>query len=97
MNDLIRILPGWDISGYEALFSDNFFIDNLPEDLKAESAMIFEKAGEIIHIGEIVPENSLRGSFVMEGSDGNITVRFTLSPEATPRIQAFSIALTSKR
>jgi CubicO group peptidase (beta-lactamase class C family) len=97
MNDLIRILPGWDISGYEALFSDNFFIDNLPEDLKAESAMIFEEAGEIIHIGEIDPENSLRGSFVMEGSDGNITVRFTLTPEATPRIQAFSIALTSKR
>lgn len=97
MNDLVKILPGWDISGCEALFSDNFFIDNLPEDLKAESAMIFREAGEIINIREIIPENSLRGSFVMEGSDGNITVGFTLTPEATPRIQAFSIALTSKR
>ena len=97
MNDLVRILPGWDISGFESLFSDNFFIDNLPEDLKTESAMIFKKAGEILHIREIVAENSLRGSFVIECSDGNITVGFTLTPEATPRIQAFSIALTPKR
>lgn len=96
MNDLVQILPGWDISGCGSLFSDNFFVDNLPEDLRAESAMIFGKAGEILHIGEIVPENSLRGSFVMEGRDGNITVGFTLTPEATPRIQAFSIALTPK-
>jgi len=97
MNDLIRILPGWNISGYESLFSDNFFIDNLPEDLKVESAIIFKKAGEILQIREIVPENSLRGSFVMEGRDNNITVGFTLTPETTPRIQAFSIALTPKR
>jgi len=97
MNDLVKILPGWNISGYESLFSDNFFIDNLPEDLKAESAMIFRKAGEILQSREIVPENSLRGSFVMEGRDGDITVGFTLTPEATPRIQAFSIALTPKR
>lgn len=97
MNELVEILPGWDISGYEALFSDNFFIDNLPEDLKAQSAMIFAKAGEILHIRELVPENNLRGSFVMEGSDASITVGFTLTPEATPRIQALSIALTPKQ
>lgn len=96
-NDLVRILPGWDIPGYESLFSDNFFIDNLPADLKAESAIIFRKAGEILQIREIVPENALRGTFIMEGRDNNITVGFTLTPESKPRIQAFSIALTPKR
>ncbi len=97
MNDLLEILPDWDISRCETLFSDNFFVDNLPEDLKAESAMIFAKAGEILHIGKIVPENALRGYFIMEGRDSDITVGFTLTPEAMPRIQAFSITLTPKR
>ena len=97
MNDLVRILPGWDFSGYEALFADNFFADNPPEELRAQSAMIFREAGEILNVREIIPGNSLRGSFVLEGTQGNITVGFTLTPESNPRIQAFNIGLTPKR
>ena len=96
MNDLVRILPGWDIEGFESLFADNFFSDNPLEELKAKSSVIFRDAGEIMQVKEVVPENSLRGSFVMEGRNGNIMVRFTLTPEQTPRIQAFSIDLTPK-
>ncbi len=97
MNDLVSILPGWDIAGFESLFADNFFSDNPREEMKARTAMIFRDAGEIMHVKEIVAENSLRGSFVMEGRNGNIIVRFTLTPEPTPRIQAFGIALTPRK
>jgi len=97
MNDLVRILPGWDIEGFESLFADNFFSDNPLEELKARSSVIFRDAGEIMQVKEVVSENSLRGSFVMEGRNGNIMVRFTLTPEQTPKIQAFSIALTPKK
>lgn len=97
MNDLVRIIPDWDIAGFEDLFADNFFSDNPLEELKAQSASIFEEAGEILQVQELVPGNSLRGSFVMEGRMGNVMVRYTLSPEPTPRIQAFSIALTPKK
>jgi CubicO group peptidase (beta-lactamase class C family) len=96
MNDLKAILPGWNITGQESLFAENFFVDNAVEDLRTQSVRIFKEAGEIILVREIVPENSLRGSFVMEGRKGDITVGFTLTPEATPRIQAFSMALTLK-
>jgi len=97
MNDLVRILPDWDIEGFEYLFADNFFSDNPREEMKARTAMIFRDAGEILLVKEIFPENNLRGSFVMEGRNGNIIVRFTLTPEPTPRIQALSIALTPKK
>jgi hypothetical protein len=40
----------------------------------------------------IVPENNLRGSFEVTGSKGQLIIKFTLSPEADPKIQAFSIA-----
>lgn len=96
MNDLVSILPGWDVPGQESLFAANFFTDNSLIDLKAQAARIFKEAGEIMLVREIVPENSLRGSFVMEGRNGDITVGFTLTPEATPRIQAFTMALTLK-
>jgi len=92
MNDLVRILPGWNITGYESLFADNFFADNPREELRARAEVIFRDAGEIIQVREIIPENNLRGTFVMEGRNGNITVGFTLSPEPTPKIQAFSVS-----
>ena len=96
MNDLLRIMPGWDTEGTGEIFSDNFFIDNPAEDLRAETARIFRAAGKITDVKEIIPENSLRGSFVMEGINGSITVRFTLTPERSPRIQSFSISLNQK-
>jgi hypothetical protein len=96
MNDLLRIMPEWDPEGTRDIFSDNFFIDNPPGDLRAEADSIFELAGKITDVKELIPENSLRGSFVMEGINGSITVRFTLTPEPSPRIQSFGISLTPK-
>lgn len=94
MNELVQILPGWDVTGRESIFADNFFADNDIDELRTRAERIFIEAGEIKQIRETVPENSLRGSFVMEGKRGSITIGFTLTPEATPRIQSFSIAFT---
>ena len=91
MNELVRILPGWDVTGKECIFADNFFADYDIGELRTRSERIFREAGEIKQIREIVPENNLRGSLVMEGTNGSITVGFTLTPQATPRIQAFSL------
>lgn len=96
MNDLIRIMPDWDQAMNREVFSDNFFIDNPPEDLREVTRRIFREAGGIVEIKDIIPENSLRGSFVIEGISGSITVAFTLTPESIPRIQSFRISLTSK-
>ena len=96
MDELLRIMPLWDPAGGEEIFSDNFFIDNPPEDLRALTLSIYKEAGGIMEVREIIPENSLRGSFVIEGRNGLINVWFSLTPEKTPRIQSFRISLTPK-
>ncbi len=92
-NELVKLLPMWENAEKSGIFAENFFLDYFPDLLKAEAEGIFEKAGEIIKVHEIVPENALRGKFLMEGEKGNIEVSFTMSPENPPLIQAYSIRL----
>ncbi len=37
------------------------------------------------------PENNLRGSFLLEGENGELEVRFTLTPENPAKIQEYHI------
>lgn len=59
--------------------------------MKIQTRKIFTKAGNIIRIREIIPENQLRGSFVMEGENANVEIYFTLTPENPPLIQELKI------
>ncbi len=92
-NELVKLLPMWENAEKSGIFAENFFLDYFPDLLKSEAEGIFEKAGKIIKVHEIVPENALRGKFLMEGEKGNIEVSFTMSPENPPLIQAYSIRL----
>ena len=92
-NELVKILPSWQNAEKTGIFAENFFLDYFPDLLKIEAESIFEKAGKITKVHEIVAENALRGKFLMEGEKGNIEVSFTLSPENPPLIQAYSIRL----
>jgi hypothetical protein len=44
-----------------------------------------------------VPENQLRGSFIIEGEKTNIEIYFTLSPENPPLIQEYHINEVPKK
>jgi CubicO group peptidase (beta-lactamase class C family) len=92
-NDLVKLLPGWSNPQTIGIFADNFFMDYFPDKLKAEATEIYTKAGKIISIGEVVPENNLRGYFIMKGEKANIKVSFTLTPENPPLIQEYHIVL----
>ena len=92
-NELVALLPSWQNAEKSGIFAENFFLDYFPDLLKAEAEGIFEKAGKIKKVHEIVAENALRGKFLMEGEKGNIEVSFTMSPENPPLIQAYSIKL----
>jgi hypothetical protein len=52
---------------------------------------MFRKAGKIINIRELTPENNLRGSFILECEKIDIEISFTLTPENPPLIQEFHI------
>jgi hypothetical protein len=53
-------------------------------------------AGAVKSIGELVPENQLRGTFPLECEHGRIDVFFTLTPEATPRLQELRLSYVAK-
>jgi hypothetical protein len=85
--ELASFLPEWKNAEQSGLFAENFFLDSPIEDLRQWTAMPFEKAGKIIGMKEIVAENQLRGTFILEGEKMNVAVFFTLTPEPTPLIQ----------
>ncbi|MBI4428591.1 MAG: beta-lactamase family protein [Ignavibacteriales bacterium] len=84
---LASLLPDWKDAEKSGLFAENFFLDNPIKNLHQWTALPFEKAGKIIGMKEIVPENQLRGTFILEGEKTNIAVFFTLTPEPIPLIQ----------
>jgi len=95
-DDLMKILPDWNNAKASGIFAINFFMDYFPDKLKAEATEIFNKAGKIESVGDIVPENQLRGYFILKGEQANIKVSFTLTPENPALIQEYHIAIVSK-
>ncbi|MGD8727076.1 MAG: serine hydrolase domain-containing protein [Gemmatimonadales bacterium] len=69
------------------IFAENFFMDTRPHDWVAHARGLLDAAGEILRVGDMVPLNRLRGTFVVECERTNIEIFFTLSPETVPLIQ----------
>ncbi len=95
-NQLVDLLPDWEGARESGIFAENFFRDSRLSDIVLHSRALFEQAGDIQGVRELVPENQLRGSFVIDGSNTDILVFFTLSPERVPLIQKLSMATLEK-
>lgn len=95
-NELVKLLPDWNNAQQSGIFAMNFFMDYFPDKLKAQAGEIFAKAGKITSIGDVIPENQLRGYFIIHGEQANIKVSFTLTPENPALIQQYRIALQEK-
>ncbi|MDX2049063.1 MAG: serine hydrolase domain-containing protein [Chitinophagaceae bacterium] len=95
-NELLKILPGWNNAEQSGIFAENFFPDYPIDTLKKHAADLYAKAGKILSVKEMKPENQLRGSFIIEGDKINIEVYFTLSPENPPLIQEYHIREVAK-
>ncbi|MBS1559407.1 MAG: beta-lactamase family protein [Bacteroidetes bacterium] len=89
---LVKMLPSWN-DEFDLLFAENFFPDISKAHRKKETDELFSKTGKIISIGKMKPENLLRGSFEMKGENGKVEVFFTLTPEASPKVQWLEFAL----
>jgi CubicO group peptidase (beta-lactamase class C family) len=90
-NELVKILPDWNRAEQSGIFAENFFPDYPIDTLKKHAGDLYAKAGKIISVKEMKPENQLRGSFIIEGEKINIEIYFTLSPENPPLIQEYHI------
>jgi CubicO group peptidase (beta-lactamase class C family) len=88
---LVQLLPHWNSAETSGIFAENFFLDYFTDALRKEATALFEKAGKIVRVGELILENGLRGAFMLEGEKTNLEVSFTLTPEAVPLIQEYHI------
>ena len=95
-NELVKLLPDWKDAPSSQIFAQNFFLDNPLDSLKKQTTQLFAKAGLILRIRELVPENNLRGSFILEGENTNLQISFTLTPESSPLIQEYKIREVKK-
>ncbi|GAB3695165.1 hypothetical protein GCM10027592_16910 [Spirosoma flavus] len=85
--ELIKLLPDWTNAEQSGIFAENFFPDRSVTIRKKQVQDLYAKVGTIRSVGDLIPENQLRGHFLLEGEKGNIDVFFTLTPENPARIQ----------
>ncbi|GAB3258485.1 serine hydrolase domain-containing protein [Larkinella harenae] len=84
-SELVQLLPDW--KQETAIFAENFFPDQSLGHRRKNLQALYAKAGKIIRIGELRPDNQLRGRFLIEGENTSIEVFFTLTPENPGLIQ----------
>lgn len=89
--ELVKLLPEWNNAAESKIFAINFFSDHSLSDRKKRSEELFKKAGKIIRVGELIPQNQLRGSFILHGEKADIEIYFTLTPENPGLIQQLDI------
>jgi CubicO group peptidase (beta-lactamase class C family) len=89
--ELVALLPDWNGAVESPIFAQNFWQDYFVDSLRAGDRGLFARVGKIVRVGEMRPENYLRGSFLLEGEKGALEVRFTLTPENPAKIQEYHI------
>ena len=90
---VIKLIISWDPELEKEIVAANLYLDISRETRMKEAMELFKQLGEIVETGPVHPENQLRGSFLLRGSDQNLEVYFTLTPEAEPRVQWLSLEL----
>ena len=95
--ELVKLMPGWKGAAKSKLFAVNFFPDRSLSDRKKQSEELFKKAGKIIRVTELIPENQLQGSFILQGKKTDIEIYFTLTPENPALIQQLDIREVKKQ
>jgi len=96
-DELMKVLPGWNNAMNSKIFAENFFMDYPIDSLKKEATALFTAAGNILKVGNVIPQNNLRGTFTIEGERKNMEVTFTLTPENPPLIQEYHIKEVEKK
>lgn len=90
---LTRLIMNWDPELESEILATNFYLDISREKRMNRAKELLGKIGEISSAGPVIPENQLRGSYIITGARGSLWVYFTLSPEADPKIQWLSMDL----
>ena len=94
--ELVKLLPDWTNAERSGIFAENFFPDQSASLRRKQVQALYAKVGKIGRVNELIPENQLRGHFLLEGERGNIDVFFTLTPELPALIQQLDFREVTK-
>ncbi|MBC8155590.1 MAG: beta-lactamase family protein [Bacteroidetes bacterium] len=95
--ELAGLLPDWKTSDANPIFAENFFPDHALDIRRKATQTLFAKIGKVVSVGELVPENQLRGHFLIEGEQASVDVFFTLTPENPALIQQLDLTEVPKK
>jgi CubicO group peptidase (beta-lactamase class C family) len=85
----------WDERLGAEIFAENFFPDRARADWIAQTRTTLAQTGKISTVGPLVPLNQLRGTFPLIGAHGRVDVFFTLTPEASPKVQELRLTFVA--
>ena len=91
--EILQLINTWDTKLGDTILAENFYPDLSRETWMKNSTALFEQAGKIVSTDPLIPENQLRGSFIIHCEKKNIHVFFTLTPEKSPKIQQLDLNL----
>jgi len=90
---VIQLINSWDQELEKEIVAANLYMDISRKRRMNEAGELLNQLGEIVSTGPVIPENQLRGSFLLRGKEQNLRVYFTLTPETEPRVQWLSLEL----
>lgn len=91
--ELAALLPDFNTPATNPIFAENFFLDEDLATRRQAAQALLAQAGALRAVGELVPENQLRGRFRLLGERAAVEVFFTLSPENPARVQQLDLKL----
>ena len=92
-----QLILSWDPLLENEIVAVNLYMDISRETRMEEARNLLSLAGKIISTGPVIPENQLRGSFILTGIQRSLKVYFTLTPEAKPRVQWLTLELIPEK
>jgi len=95
-DQVVELLRSWDSKLGDEILAENFYPDFSREYRRKEYEKLLAQSGKIVSVGPIVPENQLRGTFILKGEKKDISVFFTLTPERVPKVQALEMEVVEQ-
>jgi hypothetical protein len=86
-----QLIQNWDPDLEAEILAENFYMDKSRDHRMSDIQSVFDAAGVVQSVGEIEPQNQLRGRFDITSSKGLIKVFFTLTPEKMPKVQQLDV------
>lgn len=96
-DQVAQLIQQWDPLLEEEIVAANLYLDISRETRMQEAKELLALAGDIVSIESVIPENQLRGSFILRGTNRDLNIYFTLTPEAQPRVQWLALELLPEK